>query len=79
VRICDLLLGPPPDEAWQADHLDEAAQQLEAELTARWHVDVELEALQTSVARVWDLVLDNIDGPSSLAAYLSMVVKLLEG
>jgi hypothetical protein len=38
-----------------------------------------LEALWTSVARVWDLVLDNIDGPSSLAVSLSMVAELLEG
>jgi hypothetical protein len=42
-------------------------------------VDAELEALWTSVARVWDLVLDNIDGPSSLAVSLSMVAELLEG
>jgi hypothetical protein len=42
-------------------------------------VDTELEALWTSVARVWDLVLDNIDGPSSLAVSLSMVAELLEG
>jgi hypothetical protein len=41
--------------------------------------DAELEALQTSAARVQGLVLDNIDGLSSLAASLSMVVELLEG
>jgi hypothetical protein len=29
--------------------------------------------------RVWDLVLDNADGSSSLAASTSMVVELLEG
>jgi hypothetical protein len=28
---------------------------------------------------VWDLVLDRADGPSSLAAALSMAAKLLEG
>jgi hypothetical protein len=52
---------------------------LEAELTARRLVDAELEALWTSTTRVRDLVLDNIDGPSSLAASLSMVVELHEG
>jgi hypothetical protein len=44
-RICDLLQGPPPDQARWADRLDEAVRRLEAELTAwRW-VDTELEAL----------------------------------
>jgi hypothetical protein len=42
-------------------------------------VDTELEALRTLALRVWDLVLDNADGSSSLAASLSMVVQLLEG
>jgi hypothetical protein len=31
------------------------------------------------VARVWDLVLDWADGPSSLIASLSTVVEMLEG
>jgi hypothetical protein len=79
VRICDLLLGLPPDQARWADHLDEANGGLEAELTARRQVDAELEALWTLATRVQDLVLDNIDGPSSLAASLSMVVELLKG
>jgi hypothetical protein len=48
------------------------------ELAAQQEADVELEALWTSVARVQDLVLDKADGPSSLAASLSMVVELLE-
>jgi hypothetical protein len=42
-------------------------------------VDAELEALRTSVTRVRDLVLDNVNGPSSLAASRSMVTELLEG
>jgi hypothetical protein len=42
-------------------------------------VDTELEALQTSATRVQDLVLDIIDGPSSLVVSLSMVAELLEG
>jgi hypothetical protein len=42
-------------------------------------VDVELGALRTSVARVQDLVLGHTNGPSSLAASLSVMVKLLEG
>jgi hypothetical protein len=59
--------------------LNEAAEELGAELAAQWEVDAELEALWTSATRVWDLVLDNINGPSSLAASLSTVVELLEG
>jgi hypothetical protein len=45
-------------------------------LAARWEVDTELEALRNSVVRVWDLVLDNINGLTSLAASLSIVVEL---
>jgi hypothetical protein len=41
--------------------------------------DAEPEALQTLVVRVQDFMLDNVDGPSSLAASLSTVVELLEG
>jgi hypothetical protein len=78
VRIYDLLLGPPPGQARLADHLDEAIGQLRVELSARWEVDPELEALQASAARVWDLVLGGTDGPSSMAASMSMVVELLE-
>jgi hypothetical protein len=62
-----------------ADHLDEAVGQLRVELDEWREADAELEALQTSAARVQGLVLDNIDGLSSLAASLSMVVELLEG
>jgi hypothetical protein len=40
-------------------------------------VDAELEALWTLVARVQDLVLHNVDGPSSLTASLYMMVELL--
>jgi hypothetical protein len=42
-------------------------------------VDAELEALHTSAARVWDLVLDRDNIPSSLVASLSTSVELLEG
>jgi hypothetical protein len=79
VRICDLLLGLPLGQARWADRLDEATRQLGAKLVARWEVDAELEALRTSVARVQDLVLNNIGKSSSLAASLSVVVELLEG
>jgi hypothetical protein len=41
-------------------------------------VDIEREALQPSVALVQALVLGNVNGPSSLAASLSMVAELLE-
>jgi hypothetical protein len=49
------------------------------ELVARREVDAELEALLTAVARVRDLVLDNTDGLSSMAAFVSAVVELLKG
>jgi hypothetical protein len=77
-RTCDLHLSLPPDQAQHADRLDEATRRLEAELTAQWQVGTELEALRTSAARVQDLVLDNIDGPSSLSASLSIMAELLE-
>jgi hypothetical protein len=35
--------------------------------------------LRTSVVQVWDLLLDNIDGASSLAASLFKVVELIKG
>jgi hypothetical protein len=78
-RIWDLLLGPPPGWVWLADHLDEVAWQLRAELVARREADVEQEALWTLAVWVRDLVLDNINRPSSLAASLSPAVELLEG
>jgi hypothetical protein len=73
VRICDLLLGPPPSQARWADHLAEATGRLEAELFARRLVDVELGTLWTSAARVRDLVLGNAVEPSSLVVSLSKV------
>jgi hypothetical protein len=42
-------------------------------------VVAKLEALCNSAALVQDLVLGDVDGPSSLAASLSMVVELLKG
>jgi hypothetical protein len=48
------------------------------ELTARRLVDAELGVQGTSAVRVRDLVLGNADMPSSLAAFLSMVVELLD-
>jgi hypothetical protein len=42
VRICDLLLGPPPGQAQLADHLDEAAGQLGAVLATWREADAEL-------------------------------------
>jgi hypothetical protein len=41
-------------------------------------VNVELEAMWTSATLVQDLVLGDVDTPSSLVASLSMVAKLLE-
>jgi hypothetical protein len=41
--------------------------------------DAKLEALRTSIVQVRDLVLDNVDVLSSLAASMSMMVELLKG
>jgi hypothetical protein len=79
VRIYILLLGPLPSWARLADHLAEATRQLGAELATWWEVDAEREVLQTLAAWIRDLVLDNADGPSSLATSISMVAELLEG
>jgi hypothetical protein len=49
------------------------------ELAAQREADAELEALRTLVVRVRDLVLDGADGPSFLAASMSMVAELLNG
>jgi hypothetical protein len=46
---------------------------------AAWReVDAKLEALRTSAAQVWGLVLSNADGSSSLTASLSAAAELLE-
>jgi hypothetical protein len=79
MRICDLLLRPPPGRTRLTDHLNEATEQLRVELATQQEVHVELEALLTSTMHVRDLVLDNTDGLSSLAASMSTVVELLEG
>jgi hypothetical protein len=42
------------------------------------HVDVMSEGLWAFLALVWDLVLGDVDGPSSLVVSLSMVVDLFE-
>jgi hypothetical protein len=76
---CDLLLGPPLGQARMADRLDEAVGQLRVELAVRWEVDAKPETLRTLVVRVWDLVMDNANGLSSLALSLSTVVELLKG
>jgi hypothetical protein len=78
-RIYNLLLGPPLSQARLADLLDEATRQLGSELAAWWEADAELEALLPLTVRVQDLVLDNANGSSSLAAFVSTVVELLEG
>jgi hypothetical protein len=41
-------------------------------------VDAMLEGLWAFLALVWDLVLGDVDGPSSLVVSLSMVVDLFE-
>jgi hypothetical protein len=77
-RICDLLLGLPPDRARLVDHLDKSTEQLGAELAARRELNAEPVALWTSAARIRHLVLDNVNGPFSLAASLPMLAELLE-
>jgi hypothetical protein len=77
-KICDLLFWPPPDRARLTDRLDKAARQLRVELAARREADAELEALQSSTALVWGLVLGSADGTSSLAASMSMAAELLK-
>jgi hypothetical protein len=52
---------------------------MRVELATRWETEAELEAVRTSAARVWDLVLGSANGPSSLAAPMSMLVELLQG
>jgi hypothetical protein len=78
-RVCDLLIGLPSGRARLADRLEEAAGWLGVEQAARWEMDAELEALSTSAAQVWDMVLDGADGPSSFMTSLSMATELLEG
>jgi hypothetical protein len=62
-----------------AVRLDEAVRCLRVELATWWEADAELEALRTSTARVWGLVLGRPDRPSSLAASLFVAAELLEG
>jgi hypothetical protein len=43
-----------------------------------WEADAELEGLQNSTTRVWDLVLGRPTGTSSLAMSMSLTAKLIE-
>jgi hypothetical protein len=74
MRLYVLILGPC--SGWTL--LEEAAGQLGVKQAARWEVDAELEALQSSVAQFCDLVLEMADEMSSLVASLSSVVELPE-
>jgi hypothetical protein len=78
-RVCDLIHGPPSGRARLANCMEEAAGQLGVEQAARREVNTKLEAIRNSAAWVLDLVLEWADGSSSLAASLSLTVKLLEG
>jgi hypothetical protein len=60
------------------DHLDEAAGQLRKELPVQWEVEVELEALWSSIVWVQDLVLGDVDRSSLLATSMSVVAERLE-
>jgi hypothetical protein len=52
VRICDLLLEPPPSQARFADCLAEATGWLEVNITTQGLIDAELGGLWTLVAHV---------------------------
>jgi hypothetical protein len=77
-KICSLLLGPSSGQARWADRLGEAVGRLEVVLAEHCQMDTELEALRTSVVFVWDLILGDGSGSSSLAASLSMVAEEVE-
>jgi hypothetical protein len=73
------LFGPPPGRAWLADRLDEAAAWFKVEQATRREAEAEFEDLRSSVARVWDLVLDDVSGLSLMAVSMSTVTEQLEG
>jgi hypothetical protein len=74
-----LLIEQPASQARWADRLEEAAGRLEVEMADRCQVVTKLEALRILIALVWDPVLGDVDGTSSLVPSLSMVAELLEG
>jgi hypothetical protein len=77
-KICTLLIGPLVSQPRWTDHLDEATEWLEVG-NAKWHqVNAKLDALHASAVLVQDLMLGDVDGPSSLAASLSMALELPE-
>jgi hypothetical protein len=78
-RIYDLILGLPDDRIRLAEHLNEAVRWLWLVQVECREADVELEALRSSVTRVWDLVLEGYERMSSLVTSLSSVAELIEG
>jgi hypothetical protein len=74
-----MLLRTPASRVRLADRLDKVVGQLRVERATQWEAGAELEALRTSAACVWDLVLGSSDGSSSPTAYMSTAVELLEG
>jgi hypothetical protein len=77
-RVYDLILGLPFGRVRLADRLEEAIVWLWAEQVARREMDVNLEALGSFAAQVWELVLERPDGTSSLEASLSSSTELIE-
>jgi hypothetical protein len=78
MKICALLVGSLVSQARWTDHLDEATEWLEVG-NAQWHqVNAKLDALHASAVLVRDLMLGDVDRPSSLAASLSMALELPE-
>jgi hypothetical protein len=77
-RAYDLILGLPSSQVQLGDRLDDIIRHFQVKQVACWEVDGEVEALQSSVAQVWDLVLERPDMTSSLAVALSSVAEFID-
>jgi hypothetical protein len=79
MRVCDLILGSSDDQVWPTNHMEEAIGRFLVMQEEQREAIIELEALQSSTAQVWDMVLKGSDGMSSLARSLSSAADLIEG
>jgi hypothetical protein len=71
-RVYDLVLGSADDRVHLVVHLEEAVGCLQA-------MQDEHQAFQSSVIRIWDLVLQRFDEAPSIVAALSSTTNLIEG
>jgi hypothetical protein len=78
VKVYDMILGPLSGRVRLANRLEEAIEQLWAKQAARREADFKLEALRCSTTWVRNVVLERVDGTSSLVASLSSMVELIE-